>query len=263
MHFLWIPWEIHLRYDRTYICVYQGTGVSDKDLIYLSFRIVGRKKGGNKNSGNCAVEQQTLVRHRLTFHRNPLASSAKQRAGGRVSWPRLRCLIGSTACDLATEHDMATSYSREPNDQEHSPFRRERYACAWLYTLDVRRIGTPTRGIVLTARRRPFFASSLSLFEYLKASPYSNACATNSATCGALPPPKCRRPSSNSAARNANAVTIPERNVFSMRVFGRLLIISSSLSVFLLLFFRYVFPSIILFSLYSLVLFFVCLISQT
>lgn len=60
----------------------------------------GEKKrlGKKKEVAAIAVEQRTLVRHRLTFHRNPLASSA----GGRVSRPRLRCLMGSGNRDSAT-----------------------------------------------------------------------------------------------------------------------------------------------------------------
>lgn len=78
-------------------------------------KIKDRKK--KQEVAAIAVEQRTLVRHRLTFHRNPLASSA----GGRVSWPRLRCLMGSVAIRQQCAADGNVAFSRAER-QAHSPF---------------------------------------------------------------------------------------------------------------------------------------------
>lgn len=88
----------------------------EEDLIYLRFCLVeGEKRREKKEVAAIAVEQRTLVRHRLTFHRNPLASSA----GGRVSWPRLRCLMGSVAIRQQRDGNIAFSRAKQ---QAHSPF---------------------------------------------------------------------------------------------------------------------------------------------
>lgn len=77
----------------------------------------GKKKRDRKKKevAAIAVEQRTLVRHRLTFHRNPLASSA----GGRVSRSRLRRLMGSVA--IRQRRVSATARQRRILESREQP----------------------------------------------------------------------------------------------------------------------------------------------
>lgn len=177
------------------VCVRAPEGPNGEDLIYLRLCLV---KGGKKrrlekrSSGNRAVEQRTLVRHRLTFHRNPLASSA----GGRVSRPRLRCLMGPVA--IRQQCDGNVAFSRAESGRRIHPSRRVQRACA-------RGRSTSRRHRHADLRASAPFPSPLFSSPERRSAPPSTrgACAANSATCGA-PPPKCRRRLEYAAARNAN-----------------------------------------------------------
>lgn len=195
---------------------------------FASFR--GRRgiEKKRKEVAAIAVEQRTLVRHRLTFHRNPLASSA----GGRISRPRRSAsAFDGVSIAIRQQRDGNVAFSRA-KQQAHSPFSAGAARLRGHSTSRRHRHAEPRATASAPARPPPLRPRELH--------GALCACAADSATCGA-PPPKCRRRrASSTLPRGTPMATIPARIVFStrhaigrhVRSAARVPIISSSVLAF-------------------------------